>query len=307
MTRDSTKSASVYSIEVREGTGSAHSLALALTGHDRLVLELGCSAGHVSTALKARGHTVVGVELDPASAEQARGIADRVITADLDSAVLSDLVVERNFDVVLMGDVLEHLRDPLAVLRESVSLMAPDGFAVVSIPNVAFVDVRTSLLDGHWNYLETGLLDDTHLRFFTRKSLFELAQDAGLVVTELHRVLKGRGTSNVATADPMIAGIVADIVPLDPNASTYVFVAKFAQQSTANDVMATELEMELRSAEEEAERHIRSVVQSRLGERASLLDSRRELIALKNRRLFRIAHLTLRVCRKAVRVIRRTK
>ena len=141
-----------------------------------------------------------------------------MVTADLDRDALPDLMADRDFDVVLMGDVLEHLRDPLAVLQEAATMLAPDGFAVVSLPNVAFVDVRLALLDGDWTYSGDGLLDDTHLGFFTRRSVFELAEKAGLVVTELRRGPQGHRHVNVALAHGVIGTAVREFVLQDPNA-----------------------------------------------------------------------------------------
>jgi 2-polyprenyl-3-methyl-5-hydroxy-6-metoxy-1,4-benzoquinol methylase len=291
-------------LEVDERRPNSHTMALDFTGHGRRVLELGCAAGHVTTALKARGHTVVGVEIDPVSAATARTIADEVITADLDREPLTSLITDRRFDVVLMGDVLEHLRDPLTVLTEAVTLLEPDGIAVVSIPNVAYVDLRLALLEGEWNYQSDGLLDDTHLRFFTRRSLFRFAADAGLTVTELRRVVKAPGTSNVAPRTTAIGTDLRDLVLLDPNATTYVFVARLERRTPETEAVCRSLDEALSKDEDAAAAMIVDIIEARRREYHSLLDSRRELIALQNSKLMRWSQLPRRIYRRLRRLLR---
>lgn len=295
MARDRSGSAAGYHILINENSGTAPALALDLTGHGRKVLELGCASGHVTTALKARGHRVTGVEIDPESAERARAIADAVITADLDREALPDLIADRDFDVVLMGDVLEHLRDPLTVLQEAAQLLQPEGFAVVSLPNVAFVDVRMSLLDGDWTYHSDGLLDETHLRFFTRRTLFELSENAGLVVTELRRVLKDPGTSNVALPRPVVFGAVRELLLRDPNATTYQFVAKLELPTEENRPAAQALADRLSRDEDAAYERLRDLVSPESGVLEALQQSREELDAWKNTKLFRATVFPRRV------------
>lgn len=88
------------------------------------------------------------------------------------------------------GDVLEHLKDPLAALRRSVRTLRADGYIVASIPNVAHGDVRIALLNGTFPYTDVGLLDRTHLQLFTLASVRQLFADACLRVDELRRVLR---------------------------------------------------------------------------------------------------------------------
>jgi 2-polyprenyl-3-methyl-5-hydroxy-6-metoxy-1,4-benzoquinol methylase len=89
---------------------------------------------------------------------------------------------------VLFGDVLEHLRDPLRTLRQSVKHLLPSGMVVVSVSNIAHADVKFALMKGSVPYRDGGLLDRTHIDFSTKESLFKLLKEAGLVVTELSKV-----------------------------------------------------------------------------------------------------------------------
>ena len=102
-----------------------------------------------------------------------------MIVADLDREIPS---LEGVFDVIVYGDVLEHLADPLRVLVALNRHLAPGGHALVSIPNVAHLWIRLSLLFGRFDYLDRGILDSTHLRFFTDRSMRELLEEADLTI-----------------------------------------------------------------------------------------------------------------------------
>ena len=115
-------------------------------------------------------------------AAQARGKCRELIVGDV-----ADAVVGRSdrFDAIVFGDVLEHLNDPLAALRLAIASLAPAGLVLVSVPNVAHLFVRLSLLLGRFDYADRGILDRTHLRFFTRRTFLSLLAEAGLVVETL--------------------------------------------------------------------------------------------------------------------------
>jgi methionine biosynthesis protein MetW len=150
----------------------------------RRILDLGCSSGALGAALKARQDAeVVGVELDPDYARDAAGRLDRVITADLDTIDLGALELG-TIDCVIAADVLEHLRDPWAVLRRAAATLAPGGTAVVSLPNVRYWETLATLaLRGTWPLRDQGIFDRSHLRWFTLSDARALIDQAGLHVT----------------------------------------------------------------------------------------------------------------------------
>ena len=151
------------------------------------VLDLGCATGRQARLMRDRGCTVVGVERDPDAAQQAGAWCERVIVCDLDVADLVAEVGSDRFDVIAAGDILEHLRDPAQLLRSSLGLLRPGGRVVASVPNVAHGSVRLALLTGTFSYEETGILDRTHLRFFTLESISALFESAGLEVVHVGR------------------------------------------------------------------------------------------------------------------------
>ena len=143
----------------------------------RSVLDVGCLAGGFGQLLKARRPSIEvwGIEADPGAAGIARSRLDHVIEGRY-----PDVVPMRRFDCVVFNDVLEHLADPWAAVERATLLLSPGGVVVASIPNVRYYAVSWSLLTrGKWEYGDGGVLDRTHLRFFTRQTIEELFQPSG--------------------------------------------------------------------------------------------------------------------------------
>jgi 2-polyprenyl-3-methyl-5-hydroxy-6-metoxy-1,4-benzoquinol methylase len=144
----------------------------------RRVLDVGCGAGRLGEAIRARqGASVVGIELDPVAAGMAEGRLDRVLVGDAER--LEPGFEPGEFDCIVCGDVLEHLEDPGAFLRRARGWLGRGGVVAASVPNVRHHLVVASLLEGNWTYESAGLLDETHLGFFTRRDLFDLFERAG--------------------------------------------------------------------------------------------------------------------------------
>jgi len=156
---------------------------LALVGSGKRVLDVGCSSGYLARPLVERGCTVVGIELDEKAAEAAREVCSEVLVGDAETMELP--FPEGSFDVVLCGDVIEHLRDPERFLARLRPLLREGGRLVLTTPNVANWTMRLGLLLGRWQYTERGILDRTHLHLFTRNTLVETLERAGYRVLEL--------------------------------------------------------------------------------------------------------------------------
>ncbi len=150
------------------------------------ILDVGCGAGVLGHTLKEERGTpeVVGIELIEKAYHQARKVLDNALLGSIEEIELP--YEDGHFDCITCADVLEHLVEPAAVLRKLARVLAPDGVIVVSIPNVRYHEVINMLVSGAWTYMDAGILDSTHLRFFTRASLVQLMEDAGLEVAELH-------------------------------------------------------------------------------------------------------------------------
>jgi len=165
----------------KEIPGSSHALLreriLALPAGRRL-LDLGAAGGHLGRAVRGRCAYIAGVEPDPGLPPDCREGYDDWRSTDALSAGTWDAP----FDVAVCADVLEHLPRPEELLARIQEWLAPGGLLLVSLPNIANVTVRAGLLLGRFPYAEKGILDRTHLRFYTRKSARRLLEEAGFRV-----------------------------------------------------------------------------------------------------------------------------
>jgi 2-polyprenyl-3-methyl-5-hydroxy-6-metoxy-1,4-benzoquinol methylase len=160
---------------------SSHSQILGLLGPTpRRVLDIGCGQGELGHALRQRGHTVTGIDHRPP-----HFALDEFVEANLADG-LPLMSAERKFDVILLADVLEHLADPLPLLRQAVARLAENGSVLVSLPNAVHWSMRLQVAWGKFEYTNKGILDRTHLRFFTKSSAERLFEEAGLSVAS-HR------------------------------------------------------------------------------------------------------------------------
>jgi GT2 family glycosyltransferase/2-polyprenyl-3-methyl-5-hydroxy-6-metoxy-1,4-benzoquinol methylase len=191
------------------------------------VLDLGSGSGALGRYLTAaKGCAVDGIDLDPA-AEEARAGYRRFLVADLETADLAALFGSERYAFAVCADVIEHLRRPERLLAQLPGLLAPGGRVLLSVPNIAYAGVIADLLAGEFTYVREGLLDDTHVRFFTRRSLFRLLRQVGLVPLDLERVMvdvnrsEFRGRYLDAMTPPLRGALLAR-----PEALTYQFVVE---------------------------------------------------------------------------------
>lgn len=294
---------SIYHVDVDPSRpNDAHAFMLALVGFNKRVLELGCTAGHMTRALMRQGCTVVGVELDPAAAIHAGEVAEKVIVGDLEQPETLRSLADEQFDVVLAGDVLEHLRDPLVPLRACRRLLKQGGELVVSIPNVAHADVRVRLLEGDFPYHPYGLLDTTHLRFYTWTTLKDLLQAAGFVPIETRRVIVPMFASELAIAPARVDPQVIETVLSDPEAETYQWVVRsvvddgnLAVTEVAARLEHLEAQLRDRAIEQalmarrlaDAEAQVRAAEQAAIAADERAAAATAEILAYQRTRLFR--------------------
>lgn len=136
----------------------------------KTILDVGCSVGNFGGMIKAqRSAEVWGVEIDEDAAEIASQKLDKVFNESFDENLN---LPENKFDCIVFNDVLEHMVDPYNALEYAKSLLTKDGVVVASIPNVRFfTNVILLLFHKNWEYVDSGILDRTHLRFFTKRSI----------------------------------------------------------------------------------------------------------------------------------------
>ncbi|MGZ3552067.1 MAG: class I SAM-dependent methyltransferase [Vulcanimicrobiaceae bacterium] len=148
----------------------------------RVGLDVGCGAGGTGEELKRRypGAIVHGIELSVAAAGHARTCLDRVLNDNVETLDFAAAgFAPGSIDLVLFPDVLEHLYNPWHLLERLKPFLAPDAHVLASIPNVRNLVLINELIAGSWDYVPAGLLDVTHIRFFTKKSIVELFAQTG--------------------------------------------------------------------------------------------------------------------------------
>jgi glycosyltransferase involved in cell wall biosynthesis len=164
--------------------GSSHYYALQLAGKNMQVLDVGCGEGLIAAELRKNANQITGIDELPRAAEASA--LEEYYSTDLDGGIgpVLERLHGKRFDRILLLDVLEHLRRPERILQECHRALKRDGEIIVSVPNVANITVRLALLLGRFNYAERGILDRTHLRFFTRKTARQFITSHGYRIVE---------------------------------------------------------------------------------------------------------------------------
>lgn len=180
-----------YFEEVNEGilrqvpaAANGMSGAAGRVGHPcPLVLDVGCGQGSLAAEIADLGYEVWGIEQDAYAAQRAAARIDCVVHADLtDAEAVRARLDGQRFQRIVFSDVLEHVYDPLTVLRSYLDYLAPDGRVLISLPNVVNWQTRLAFLFGRFTYQDSGVLDRTHIRFFTFKTAVDMVRRAGLEV-----------------------------------------------------------------------------------------------------------------------------
>ena len=169
---------------IKRGLYSAHYYAARLIGRDQRVLEIGCGDGAFGSELVRAGNHLVGVDNSPKVPLHA-GYGN-VINADLESGLPQ---TNAQFDRILLLDVLEHLRDPANLLAQCRAALDSRGKMIVSVPNAVNLTVRLMMLLGRFEYSDRGILDWSHLRFFTKRSVGALLKRHGYRITAVHHTV----------------------------------------------------------------------------------------------------------------------
>lgn len=167
----------------KEIPGSSHDVLLSRVralGEGLAVLDVGFGAGHFARRIRPLCRYLAGIELDPEAALEGSAFFDDPLVDDVVHGLAGPW--REPFDVVVAGDVLEHLPVPERALALLPPILKPEGLLLVSLPNVANVTVRLGLLAGRFDPTDRGILDRTHLRFFTRRTGRELLSRSGFRV-----------------------------------------------------------------------------------------------------------------------------
>lgn len=199
---------------------------------DSCVLDLGAASGALGKYLSSQKNcTVDGVEYDEGRAVAAKRWYRNLKVGDLEALVLVDHFPENGYDFIVCADILEHLRSPGFLLSQFQALLADNGRVLLSVPNIAYAGVISSLMLGEFTYNSAGILDSTHVRFFTKSSLLRTLREHGLHILNLKSVSKDPRNSEFRKyyLDALPPNIFRAIAA-QPEALAYQFIVEAAFQ-----------------------------------------------------------------------------
>lgn len=203
------------------------------------LLEIGCSSGYLGSTLVDKGHHVTGVEPDKVASEAARAVLNEVFNGDIDA--FFDANPGCRFDAIVLGDVLEHLIAPEAALGRCLQHLDEDGAIIISLPCVTHGSIRAMLLEGRWEYAELGLLDRTHLRFFSRMGVAELMTQAGLEISKLYAIVVSIEEASERYGMALRPQSIAAVETLADDDDVFTFQFVMRARRPGSDVSAEDL------------------------------------------------------------------
>ena len=161
-------------------------IAAIISDKPKKIIDFGCAAGYFGQFLKEKTHSIVwGVEIDTSDAAKAQRKLDKVLVFNLEEKNWYKKFNNEKFDIAIFADVLEHLHNPENALENTKKILNKNGTIIISVPNVGHQSILLELIFDQWNYEKSGLLDNTHVKFFTKQNIVSLIQKSGLYVKSI--------------------------------------------------------------------------------------------------------------------------
>ena len=180
------------------------------------ILELGAGGGDTLVAIKTKGlaKEVVGIELNPlAESSQENSLIDQFLFGNIETMEIP--FAEGYFDVIICGDVLEHLIDPWAVVQKAAVYLKTGGILITSIPNIRYYGAMVEIFGkGNFQYTEHGLFDKTHLRFFCKKDMVRLLSTANMKVTDVYPIFDLLPDSKIRSLNKLTFGFFEEFLSM---------------------------------------------------------------------------------------------
>jgi 2-polyprenyl-3-methyl-5-hydroxy-6-metoxy-1,4-benzoquinol methylase len=148
------------------------------------ILELGCATGYFSKELKKKDCNVTGIDIEEESIKFAKKWCDETIVGDLEKSERI-LLKNKKYDQILLMDVIEHIINRDQLLKSIRNWLSPNGEFILTTPNIAHVSARWNLLFGNFKYTKIGIMDETHVHFYTRASLLDELRSHGFVIKKI--------------------------------------------------------------------------------------------------------------------------
>lgn len=148
------------------------------------ILDIGCSSGYLGQYIKQKfNYSVDGIDINKDDLKIATKNLDKTYHLDIQLDNLS--TIKSKYDVLIFADILEHTTNPQSIIQKFKSKLTKDGIIIISVPNIIHQSIILNLLNRHWQYTDTGILDKTHLRFFDKTSIIKLIKDSGFKIQKI--------------------------------------------------------------------------------------------------------------------------
>jgi len=231
-----TERSHIYKTDVDiNNTNDSRSLMCNMVKNEACVLDVGCACGDMGLALKKNKNCqVYGLEYDAGSIDIAKSTNAYEEISQVDLNIFDETLFKQyynKFDYIIFGDVLEHLYNPQKILDIFKIFLKKDGFFLLSIPNVAHASIKANLLLDDWTYTDIGLLDRTHLRFFTYKSILKFLSEISLTINDLQTTLynlNGRQPNDISVLPKEIIKFITD----NPHSHVAQYVIKCSKNNS---------------------------------------------------------------------------
>ena len=225
----------LYQRTVTDESQDSLAIVASLIGDKQEVLDLGMGAGGLGQRMREKvGVVSDGVTFNPVEAEIARNSYRHTWVADLEQASLHSLVQGKTYDSIVCADVLEHIKEPKRILNACKGLLKLNGRLLVSIPNASYCGLIAELIEGEFRYRTEGLMDATHVRFFTRRSFERFAEECGWEVVSVRTTSRTLPESEFRTAFDGFPPAVSRYLVTLPDAFTYQFIYELRPNFEAN-------------------------------------------------------------------------
>lgn len=237
-----------YAVDLEADTAPAR--VIRMVGRQKHVLEIGAGPGSITKHLRhANDCSITALELDAEAIKKLSPFCDRIYQANLNDATWTDLLKDEElFEVVVAADVLEHVYEPLTVLKQMSSFMKDDGCVIISLPHVGHSAIHACLLEEDFEYRDWGLMDRTHIRFFGIKNIQRLFEEAGLKIVHAEFVIRAPEQTEFVDRWSRVAPEVRSVLARNPFGQVYQVVVKAVRLTAEGEAVSLMEMMPSRSA-----------------------------------------------------------
>src|SRR3972149_735555 len=229
-----------YEYQVGMDADSAPAKVVRIVGENKRVMEVGAGPGSITRLLTSASNCrVTALEIDSEAIKKLAPFCERVYQVDLNDKAWPEVIESGDrFEVIVAADVLEHVYEPLTVLKAMKGFLNEDGYMVISVPHVGHSVIHACLLEEDFEYSDFGLLDRTHIRFFGIKNIQKLFEDAGLKIVHAEFVVRNPEHTEFANRWSRISPEIRNVLAKNPYGSVYQVVVKAVPDHAAGEAIS---------------------------------------------------------------------